>query len=64
MIRMRRLRVNDAMRNLVRETTISKNDLVYPVFVTEGVNVKNPVDSMPAFINIPLTGLTKNLTGS
>ena len=47
MIRMRRLRVNDAMRNLVRETTISKNDLVYPVFVTEGENVKNPVDSMP-----------------
>ena len=47
MIRMRRLRVNDAMRNLVRETTISKNDLVYPVFVTEGENVKKPVDSMP-----------------
>lgn len=47
MIRMRRLRVNEAMRNLVRETEISKNDLVYPVFVTEGDNIKNPVDSMP-----------------
>lgn len=47
MIRMRRLRVNETMRRLVRETSVSKSDLVYPVFVTEGVNIKNPVDSMP-----------------
>lgn len=46
MIRMRRLRVNEAMRSLVRENSISKNDLVYPVFVIEGENIKNPVDSM------------------
>lgn len=47
MMRMRRLRVNEAMRSLVRENSISKNDLVYPVFVIEGENIKNPVDSMP-----------------
>lgn len=47
MIRMRRLRVNEAMRSLVRENSISKNDLVYPVFIIEGENIKNPVDSMP-----------------
>ena len=47
MIRMRRLRVNEAMRSLVRETRISKDDLVYPVFIAEGENKKNPVDSMP-----------------
>lgn len=47
MVRMRRLRVNEAMRDLVRETSVSVKDLVYPVFVTEGENVKNPVDSMP-----------------
>lgn len=47
MVRMRRLRVNEAMRSLVRETSIGKNDLVYPVFVIEGENIKNPVDSMP-----------------
>ena len=47
MMRMRRLRVNEAMRSLVRENRISKNDLVYPVFVIEGENIKNPVDSMP-----------------
>ena len=47
MVRMRRLRVNEAMRSLVRENSISKNDLVYPVFVIEGENIKSPVDSMP-----------------
>lgn len=47
MIRMRRLRVNEAMRSLVRENSVSKNDLVYPVFLIEGENIKNPVDSIP-----------------
>ncbi|MDD3227747.1 MAG: porphobilinogen synthase [Oscillospiraceae bacterium] len=47
MIRMRRLRVNETMRSLVRETSVSKSDLVYPVFIIEGSNIKRPVDSMP-----------------
>lgn len=47
MVRMRRLRVNEAVRGLVRETSVSKNDLVYPVFVAEGENIRQPVDSMP-----------------
>ena len=45
--RMRRLRVNAAMRALVRETKVEISDLVYPVFVIEGENIKNPIDSMP-----------------
>jgi len=47
MNRMRRLRVNEAMRSLVRETSIEKSDLVYPIFIIEGDNIKNPIDSMP-----------------
>jgi porphobilinogen synthase len=47
MIRMRRLRVNEAMRRMVRETSVSRDDLVYPVFIIEGENIKNPVESMP-----------------
>lgn len=47
MIRMRRLRVNETMRRLVRENAVNVDDLVYPVFVTEGENVKSPVESMP-----------------
>ena len=47
MIRLRRLRSTDIIRDMVRETVITKNDLVYPVFVKEGENEKIPVDSMP-----------------
>lgn len=47
MVRMRRLRTNEAIRGLMRENGISRNDLVYPVFVIEGDNIANPVDSMP-----------------
>ena len=47
MKRMRRLRSSEAMRNLVRETRLHKEQLVYPLFVIEGKNIKNPVESMP-----------------
>jgi porphobilinogen synthase len=45
-IRMRRLRSSDAMRRLVRETSLSINDLVYPLFVREGEGLKEPIKSM------------------
>ena len=45
--RPRRLRVNGVIRRLVRETTLSADDLIYPVFVVEGSNVKREVPSMP-----------------
>lgn len=47
MKRMRRLRGSDAVRKLVQETHLNVEQLVYPVFVIEGDNIKNPVDSMP-----------------
>lgn len=47
MKRMRRLRSSQAMRSLVQETRLHKEQLVYPIFVIEGKNIKNPVDSMP-----------------
>jgi porphobilinogen synthase len=45
-IRMRRLRRSEAMRRLVRETTLSVDNLVYPLFVREGKNLKKPISSM------------------
>jgi len=45
-IRMRRLRTTDAMRRLVRETTVTVDDLVYPLFVRSGHGVKDPIASM------------------
>lgn len=44
---MRRLRVNENMRSLVRETSVEIIDLVYPIFVEEGENIAEPIPSMP-----------------
>jgi len=45
-IRMRRLRSSSAMRRLVRKTTLSVDDLVYPLFVRDGSGIKEPIKSM------------------
>jgi len=45
-IRMRRLRTTDAMRRLVRETALTVNDFVYPLFVREAKGLKEPIKSM------------------
>ncbi len=45
-IRMRRLRTSDAIRCLVRETTLSVDDFVYPLFVRKGIGLKEPIKSM------------------
>jgi len=45
--RMRRNRYSDFARRLVRETELSANDLIYPLFVIEGTNERDPVSSMP-----------------
>ena len=44
--RLRRLRSSDAMRRLVRETNLSIDDLVYPLFAREGKELKEPIKSM------------------
>ena len=45
--RLRRLRRSDFSRRLVAENQLSVNDLIYPVFVLEGQNERETVDSMP-----------------
>ena len=45
--RMRRLRRNDTLRRMVRETALSRDDLVLPLFVVEGSGVREPITSMP-----------------
>lgn len=61
MQRMRRLRVNETMRSLVRETGIQKSDLVYPIFVIEGRGIQNPVDSMPGIYQYSIDRLDAEL---
>ncbi|WP_456374558.1 porphobilinogen synthase [Thiolapillus sp.] len=45
--RMRRMRRDDFSRRLMRETSLTPDDLIYPVFVLEGENNREPVASMP-----------------
>lgn len=45
--RLRRLRQTSVLRNLVRETILTRDDLVMPLFVCPGTNVNNPIKSMP-----------------
>jgi porphobilinogen synthase len=59
--RPRRLRVSENMRSLVRETSVQITDLVYPVFVVEGENRKNPVASMPGIYQYSVDRLSEEL---
>ena len=47
MFRTRRLRANAIIRNMVRETRISKDSLIYPMFFEEGENIFEEIESMP-----------------
>ncbi|NQY21761.1 MAG: porphobilinogen synthase [Campylobacteraceae bacterium] len=52
--RFRRLRINETLRNMVAETSLSANDFLYPLFVIEGSNIKNEVKSMPGVFQMSL----------
>lgn len=47
MYRFRRLRTNDVLRDMVAENVLNVKDFIYPLFVVEGENIKEAVDSMP-----------------
>lgn len=47
LMRPRRLRINGAVRAMVRETELLVNDLVYPIFVVPGVNIRKEIPSLP-----------------
>jgi porphobilinogen synthase len=55
--RPRRLRRTEALRSLVRETTLSPDDLVWPLFVLPGQRVRNPVKSMPGVFQLSVDEL-------
>jgi len=52
--RNRRLRTNESIRSLVRETIISPNDFIVPLFIVEGKNVKDEIASMPGYYRFSL----------
>lgn len=52
--RTRRLRVNPEIRNMVRETRISKSSLIYPMFFAEGENIFEEIESMPGQFRVSI----------
>jgi porphobilinogen synthase len=51
--RLRRLRRSEALRGLVRETTVTANDLIQPIFIEEGIDEPLPIAEMPGVARIP-----------
>lgn len=57
--RPRRMRQNDAFRRMIRETVLTKDDLILPLFAIGGKNVKNPIVSMPGHFQLSVENLVK-----
>ncbi len=60
--RPRRLRRNALIRDLVHETDINLNDLVFPIFVMDGENIKEEIPSMPGIYRYSLDRLPEHLS--
>ena len=60
-IRPRRLRKNATIRNMVAETAVNPDALVYPMFVVEGENVKEEIPSMPNQYRFSIDEILKEL---
>ena len=57
--RPRRLRLTERLRSLVRETTVSKNNLIYPLFAVPGKKVKEPIGSMPGVFQMSVDNIVE-----
>ena len=53
-VRLRRVRESDTMRSLVRETRLSASHFIYPLFVTHGEGVREPIEPMPGCFHLSL----------
>lgn len=58
---MRRLRENEMIRQMIRENSVETRDLIYPLFIIEGKNIKNPIDSMPGIFQFSIDQLQEEL---
>ncbi|HZO74243.1 MAG TPA: porphobilinogen synthase [Ktedonobacteraceae bacterium] len=60
-VRLRRTRQNDKVRGLVRETHLNVDQLVYPLFIAEGINEPHEISSMPGIMQWPLEHLGREV---
>ena len=61
MFRTRRLRKTEGIRRLVRETKLTVDDLIYPLFIEEGENIEKEIVSMPGIKRFSLDRISKEL---
>src|SRR5437870_1331235 len=57
--RMRRLRQNESLRRLVRETRLTLENFIYPLFVCPGEGVRKEIGSMPGVFNLSIDEVLK-----
>ena len=57
--RLRRLRYNPLVRDMVRETILTKDDFIYPLFAVPGEKIKNPIKSMPGVFQMSIDVLVE-----
>ena len=57
--RPRRLRQSEAFRRMIRETTLTVDDFILPLFAIGGKNVQNPIESMPGHFQLSIDNLIK-----
>ena len=53
--RPRRLRLNPALRGMLRETRLTASDFIYPLFVVHGKNIRHEISSMPGVFQLSIT---------
>ncbi len=61
MKRPRRLRLNQNIRDMVRETSLDVKDLIYPYFVVEGENIKVEIEAMPKVFHFSIDKLVEDV---
>lgn len=57
--RLRRLRYNPLVRDMIRETILTKDDFIYPLFVVPGEKIKKPIGSMPGVFHMSVDTLVE-----
>ncbi len=62
-LRLRRLRRTEALRRMMRETTLDTSDLIYPLFVVPGKGVREEIESMPGNFHLSVDQLPKEAEG-
>ncbi len=61
-VRMRRLRMTETIREMVRETTLQPSDFIYPMFVVPGSKVRHEISSMPNVFQLSVDELVRECT--